>query len=78
VAGVRGAEGVHEANGQIVGQDGAEHKAEAPLRAELALHGHRLHRLACGGYLVSMCSLSRELPDLRAVREFARRVGVLA
>jgi hypothetical protein len=75
--GNRASAGHEAADAAIVGQADAEHKAEATLRAELALRGHSLHRLANGGFLVSMCSLSRELPDLRAVRQFAKQVGVL-
>ena len=56
----------------------AEHDHEATLRAELLQQGHHLHQLAGGGWLVSRWGLCRELPDLRAVRQFARQVGCLS
>lgn len=77
VAGVRGAEGKEQQAVEIVPSDADEGKAASTLRAELALQGHQLHRLAGGGWLVSRWGLSRELPSLHAVRTFARQVGAL-
>lgn len=50
-------------------------KAFATLRAELALRGFGLHEMADSGYFVSKWNLSRQLPDLRAVRQMLVQIG---
>lgn len=52
-----------------------DRKAFATLRAVAALAGVELQALPEGGFLASRWNLSRELPDLQAVREWLARVG---
>lgn len=53
----------------------AARKAFLTVRAEAARAGCALYELAGGGYLLCRWSLSRELPDLRAVTALVRRVA---
>lgn len=59
----------------ILADDDAAGKALATLRALLAMHGHTLHELSSGGFLVTKWGLCRELPDLRSAAQFARQIG---
>ncbi len=59
-------------------QADAERMAVATMSAHAARAGCTLHELAGGGFLLCKWSLSRELPDLRAVAALLRRMGVQA
>ena len=48
------------------------------VRAIAARAGVELYELAEGGYLLTRWNMHRELPDLRAVVELLRRMGVAA
>lgn len=61
-------------DGHRVSSDPRE-KDFATLRAELALRGFGLHQLEDAGYFVSKWNLSRQLPDLRAVRALLIQIG---
>ena len=50
-------------------------KAFDTLRAQLEMCGCGLHEMADRGYFVSHGNLSRQLPDLRAVRQMLVRIG---
>lgn len=71
--------GVEKEQAQSVSFDSAtdaiDSKAFATLRAVAALAGVELCKLPEGGYLASRWNLTRELPDLQAVREWLARVG---
>lgn len=54
--------------------DGAS-KAFDTLRAQLQMCGCGLHEMADRGYFVSHGGVSRQLPDLRAVRQMLVRIG---
>jgi len=54
----------------------AREKTYRTLQAWLAMKGHELNRLDDGRYLVSRWGLTKVLPNLQAVSEFARQVGV--
>jgi hypothetical protein len=45
------------------------------LRALLAIAGYELYELADSTYLVSRWNLTRVLPDLHAVHQFAKQAG---
>ena len=57
-------------------------KAFATLRAKLAMRGHQLHIIDDGhggaAFMVSRWCMSRTLPNLAAVQDFAVRVGAEA
>lgn len=50
-------------------------KAFDTLRAQLEMCGCGLHQMADRGYFVSCGNLSRQLPDLRAVRQMLVQIG---
>ena len=50
-------------------------KAFDALRAQLEMCGCGLHEMADRGYFVSCGNLSRQLPDLRAVRQMLVQIG---
>ena len=50
-------------------------KAFDTLRAQLEMCGCGLHEMADHGYFVSCGNLSRQLPDLRAVRQMLMQIG---
>ena len=50
-------------------------KAFDTLRAQLEMCGCGLHQLADQGYFVSHGNVSRQLPDLRAVRQLLMQIG---
>jgi len=50
-------------------------KAFDTLRAQLEVCGCGLHEMADRGYFVSCGNLSRQLPDLRAVRQMLVQIG---
>ena len=50
-------------------------KAFDTLRAQLEMFGCGLHEMADRGYFVSHCNVSRQLPDLRAVRQMLMQIG---
>ena len=50
-------------------------KAFDTLRARLEMCGCGLHEMADRSYFVSCGSLSRQLPDLRAVRQMLVQIG---
>ena len=55
-----------------------DEKVIATLLASLALRGYAAQQLADKSWLLGQWGLStRPLPDLEAVRDFARRVGAL-
>ena len=54
--------------------DGAS-KAFDTLRAQLEMFGCGLHEMADRGYFVSHGNFSRQLPDLRAVRQMLMQIG---
>ncbi len=60
----------------------AADKAFATLRAKLAMRGHQLHIIDDGhggaAFMVSRWCMSRTLPNLAAVQDFAVRVGAEA
>ena len=64
------------ADGRIVGQDPEIAKRETTLIAHFALGGHAVHRLPDGGYLVSRWGQSCYCPDLNALANFAKQMGV--
>jgi hypothetical protein len=47
----------------------------ASLRDALASSDYTLSPLACGGYLIARRDLTRNAPDLRAVRRFLSVIG---
>jgi hypothetical protein len=53
----------------------AEIRHFARLREALASSGYTLSPLACGGYLIARRDLTRNAPDLRAVRRFLSVIG---
>jgi hypothetical protein len=56
---------------------GARHgKAEANLRAVLALAGHAVYPLKDGSYLVCKYGYTHHASDLEALQAFAVRLGV--
>jgi len=57
-----------------ISDTGEARKRLARLKAELALRGYCVHRLASGPFLISRWALSRELPDLAAVERFLAQV----
>lgn len=62
----------------IVTPAGADGKALATLKAQLAISGHSVHHLADGGFLVvatKWAGMCREVPDLHALAAFARQIG---
>ena len=72
------AEGSTE-NAEILALGDQLRKARANIKAALALHGHAVHELADGGFLVINTrwgGLCRECPDLSALAAFARMLGV--
>jgi len=50
-------------------------KAFDTLRAQLEMCGCGLHEMADRSYFVSCGNLSRQLPDLRAVRQMLVQIG---
>ena len=50
-------------------------KAFDTLRAQLEMCGCGLHQMADRGYFVSHGNVSRQLPDLRAVRQMLVQIG---
>lgn len=60
----------------IVPTCGEARKALDTLKAEFAMKGHTVYELADGGFLVSRWGLSRACPDLHALMQFARQLGV--
>ena len=54
-----------------------DHKAEATLRAQLALAGHAVHRAADGGYLACRMGYIKFCRDLAELEKFARLVGAI-
>lgn len=50
-------------------------KAFDTLRAQLEMCGCGLHEMADRGYFVSHGNVSRQLPDLRAVRQMLVQIG---
>ncbi len=55
--------------------DGGVGKAFDTLRAQLEMCGCGLHEMADRGYFVSHGNFSRQLPDLRAVRQMLMQIG---
>jgi hypothetical protein len=51
-------------------------KAEANLRAQLALAGHAVHALKDGSYVVSKYGYTHHASDLEGLQAFAVRLGV--
>ena len=51
-------------------------KAEASLRAQLALAGHAVHPLKDGSYLVSKYGYTHHASDLKGLKAFSVRLGV--
>ena len=64
------------ANSGDCANDGANRKALASMTARAALCGCTLHELSGGGYLLCRWGHCRELPDLRAVAQLLRQMGV--
>ena len=75
----------HRANGAPQVQTQTQHadyssddglgKAFDTLRAQLEMCGCGLHEMADRSYFVSHGNVSRQLPDLRAVREMLVQIG---
>lgn len=55
----------------------AQSKMQFTLIAALALHGHEVHTLARGGFLVCRWGQTRGCPSLEALQAFARQVGAV-
>lgn len=51
-------------------------KAVATLKAQLALHGHAVHTMQGGDFLVCKYGLSFYAADFEALQAFARKLGV--
>ena len=76
-SGARDAEPIRADQNQPVNypSDGGTSKAFATLRAQLEMCGCGLHEMADRGYFVSHGNVSRQLPDLRAVRQMLVQIG---
>lgn len=70
-----GAEAHTQNDTAIIGHDDGASKAFDILRAQFQMCGCGLHEMADRGYFVSHGSLSRQLPDLRAVRQMLVQIG---
>jgi len=55
----------------------AQDKVLSTLMAALALHGHAVHELAEGGFLVTRWGMTRHCPGLDALQAFARQIGAI-
>lgn len=55
----------------------AQDKVFATLSAALAQHGHQVHTLATGEFLVCRWGMTRVCPSLDALQAFARQIGAL-
>ena len=52
-------------------------KAGAMLKVQFALHGHAVHTMPGGDFLVCKYGLSFYAADIEALQAFARRLGVI-
>jgi len=68
--------------GQILGACSANDKEFSTLRAQAALRGHGLHRSSPQDgpviYWVTRWGVTRDLPNIDAVRAFIRQIGCKA
>jgi hypothetical protein len=53
-------------------------KAEANLRAMLALNGHSVYVLRTDGYLISKWGYTHHASDIESLKAFAVKLGVLS
>jgi hypothetical protein len=65
------------ADAAIVALSLEKRKAEATLRAQLALRGHVVHRTVEGGYLVVRQGNVKHCADLDALQAFGWKVGAV-
>jgi hypothetical protein len=54
-----------------------QRKAVSTVTAQLALHGHAVHALMCGDFLVCKYGLSYYAQDFEALQAFAKKLGVM-
>jgi hypothetical protein len=72
---VRGFKGEDQSDSADCAAFDADRKAIAIAKAQAARAGCSLNELACGGFLVCCCGMSKELPCIRAVGALLRRIG---
>jgi len=53
-----------------------QRKAVSTVTAQLALHGHAVHAMLCGDFLVCKYGLSYYAQDLQGLQAFAKKLGV--
>ncbi len=54
-----------------------QRKDESTVTAQLALHGHSVHAMLCGDFLVCKYGLSYYAQDFEALQAFAKKLGVM-